>query len=204
MGRVRTIGAYATYSAPPGEVPAEGATAVQRIDQRSRPDYKIDHATGCWEWQKTKLAGYGICCLGRAHRVYYELAHGPIPEGYDCHHRCKNPGCVNPDHLEAVNPRVHDLEHFLNERAGITLDQAREIRQRMRDPSVKYLDIQAEYGIGESLVNYLLYGKRWQDLLGGPVVVDHRCVVCDTPITGRRHKRYCSYECKMANRKAPV
>ena len=37
-----------------------------------------------------------------AHRVAYEAAHGPIPEGMTIDHLCRVRHCVNPDHLEAV------------------------------------------------------------------------------------------------------
>lgn len=64
----------------------------------------------CWEWAaaKTKL-GYGKFSQGGkyggwkpAHRVVYELLVGPIPDGLDLDHLCRNTSCVRPAHLEPV------------------------------------------------------------------------------------------------------
>lgn len=37
-----------------------------------------------------------------AHRLAYEDAYGPIPDGYTIDHTCRVRSCVNPDHLEVV------------------------------------------------------------------------------------------------------
>lgn len=68
----------------------------------------------CWEWTGSRVArGYGHFAVdGRyphAHRVAYELVVGPIPEGMQLDHLCRNPACVNPAHLEPVSPRVNTL-----------------------------------------------------------------------------------------------
>src|SRR5690349_20028702 len=65
---------------------------------------------GCIEWTGTRnTKGYGRIARGgvngrflMAHRVAYELARGPIPEGLQLDHLCRNRLCCNPDHLEPV------------------------------------------------------------------------------------------------------
>lgn len=68
---------------------------------------------GCWFWllKKTRW-GYGVFAYRKdgqsltfkAHRYAYEMLRGPIPDGMVLDHLCRNPGCVNPDHLEIVTP----------------------------------------------------------------------------------------------------
>jgi HNH endonuclease len=64
----------------------------------------------CWEWVGAhQTYGYGsFRYAGRsqlAHRIAYFLLHGPMEEGLDLDHLCRNPGCVNPAHLELVPHR---------------------------------------------------------------------------------------------------
>lgn len=61
----------------------------------------------CWLWQAyVDERGYGTYRLAgrmrKAHRVAYELAVGPIPEGMVIDHLCRVRHCVNPTHLEVV------------------------------------------------------------------------------------------------------
>lgn len=69
---------------------------------------KVDAEGDCWLWTATvNHHGYGQIGtvgrkLGMAHRVGYELLVGPIAPGLELDHLCRNPRCVNPDHLEPV------------------------------------------------------------------------------------------------------
>jgi hypothetical protein len=80
---------------------------------------KIDFTApnGCWQWTGHRnKGGYGLMrgrdwrdVHQRAHRLTYELLVGPIPEGLELDHLCRNRGCVNPAHLEPVSHRVNIL-----------------------------------------------------------------------------------------------
>lgn len=60
----------------------------------------------CWEWTGRRTRGYGqFGWNGRGwftHRLAYEALVGPIPDGLVLDHLCRNPPCVNPNHLEPV------------------------------------------------------------------------------------------------------
>lgn len=62
-------------------------------------------STGCWIWTGcNKRDLYGSFQVdGKsviAHRWIYEYINGPLGE-LNCMHKCNNPPCVNPDHLES-------------------------------------------------------------------------------------------------------
>jgi hypothetical protein len=68
--------------------------------------------TGCWLWTgRAEVGGYGrIWYQNRnrlVHRVSYEWERGPIPDGLTIDHLCRQPSCVNPDHMEPVSIGVN-------------------------------------------------------------------------------------------------
>ena len=72
--------------------------------------------TGCWTLKGAPdTTGYvrirdrGAKRYSHGHRVAYNLFKGPVPEGLQIDHLCRNRRCVNPDHLEAVTQRENIL-----------------------------------------------------------------------------------------------
>ncbi len=76
-------------------------------------------ARPCWIWLGARGGhGYGRFKIdGRmvqAHRFSYRMWIGLIPKGLEIDHLCRNPPCVNPDHIEAVSHK----ENVRRGRAG--------------------------------------------------------------------------------------
>jgi hypothetical protein len=75
---------------------------------RYGPHFKTDPATGCWNWVRyVNKQGYAIngthkAGTRKAHRWYWELVYGKLPDDLDIDHLCRNRRCVNPAHLEPV------------------------------------------------------------------------------------------------------
>jgi hypothetical protein len=87
------------------ELAVRHGTLLQRLMVRV-----VVQPSGCWHWQGAKRdAGYGVFKyqhkVKSAHRWVFEELVGPIPDGTEADHLCRNRICVNPDHIEWV---THD------------------------------------------------------------------------------------------------
>ena len=96
--------------------PILGQGAEGRFWPKVNKDGPIWNETPCWVWTAAKTWGYGSFRIGgkgslmaKAHRVAYELLVGPVPDGLDLDHLCRNRACVNPAHLEPVTRQTNLL-----------------------------------------------------------------------------------------------
>jgi hypothetical protein len=85
--------------------------SVETIPERFRRRILVD-PNGCWLWQGCrgrdgygKLRFSGKCLL--SHRFVFELLVGPVPIGFELHHKCEVRHCCNPDHLSILGHAEH-------------------------------------------------------------------------------------------------
>lgn len=129
-----------------------------RLSRRQGPDYVVDPETGCWEWQHAKARGYGRTVEhGQdwlAYKLYSERVYGPIPDGWDLDHLCRNPGCVNPDHLEPV---THAENCRRGGKAKLTWDDVFAIRAS----SESYSKLAESFDVSTCAISNIKNRKRW-------------------------------------------
>ncbi len=134
-----------------------------------------DPNSDCVEWGKARFkTGYGKVTMGGgtkyAHRVAYELEHGPIPNGMVVMHSCDNPPCVNPDHL-SVGTRADNMRDMAekgrarsvprpgesNPFSRLTWEQVEGIRADERP----HRAIAADYGVHQTTISRVKRRDTW-------------------------------------------
>jgi len=138
-------------------------------------DVEISRVGHCWVWTAaTDRDGYGHIAVNgeqsQAHRVAWELANGPIPDGLCVLHTCDNPPCVNPAHLwigtRADNTadmmaKGRHLSHVGTNHPSAKLnDQA--VRDIRASASLSCAEVAAKHGVSERTVHRIWRGETWK------------------------------------------
>jgi len=151
----------------------------------------VDTSGDCWLWQASvDTSGYGQISNGAgrlvmAHRLSYELAHGPIPPGRLVCHKCDTPRCVNPAHLflgshvdnaadmvakgrsargDASSARLHPERRprgATHPKARLTEAQVVDLRQRYAAGTTTQRALAREYGVSRATIVAALERRSW-------------------------------------------
>ena len=148
-----------------------GKPPVKPGDPPIRPiDYTIND-DGCWVWNwSVHPKGYATVQVNgrarKAHRVAYELANGPIPDGQIIRHLCGNPSCINPEHLQAgtITENSRDMVAAGNQVIQkLMLDDAAEIRRIFAEDGISRGEIARKYDVTPSTIGYIIANKTFHD-----------------------------------------
>ena len=137
---------------------------------------KVEKTKTCWNWTASlDRKGYGKIGVGRestlaAHRVSYELANGPIPEGKYVCHTCDNPACVKPDHL-FLGTHLDNMKDMIKKDRHCRGQMARHAKLTNNDvlairsiQGVSNTEIAKQFNITDSNVSYIRKRKTWKHI----------------------------------------
>lgn len=147
------------------------------VDRDGPPPAHRPELGGCWLWTGALCGkGYGACAFGMrhvmTHRLSWELANGPIPEGLDVLHKCDVMRCVRPDHLYVGTQSDNNRDMWGRERRShskkLTADDVRAIREiwpslpDWESPHQRQLTLAAEYGVTAMTIRDVIQRRIWK------------------------------------------
>lgn len=145
---------------------------------------------GCLNWTKAIFKagmGYGMIQVEGetwgTHRISYATFKGQIPDGMVVRHKCDNPRCINPDHLEVGTPKRNSEDMVsrgrstkgrrrlgtgprgdVNRNANLTTAQVLEIRERCASgytSDVNPQKLAAEFGVTPATISKVVLRRSW-------------------------------------------
>jgi HNH endonuclease len=132
----------------------------------------------CWDWSAA-LFPSGYPALADAppsrsmllgHRVSFELAFGPIPEGLCVLHRCDHPWCTNPQHLFLGTIQDNNDDKLAkgrqprgeaHPRAKLNEKKVALIRSLRSSCQATMRELADQFGVSRGLISLILQNKIW-------------------------------------------
>jgi hypothetical protein len=138
---------------------------------------QADNRLDCWEWQGyLNQKGYGTLIIGqnhfKAHRLSYYLQYGKDPIGWLVQHKCDNPKCCNPFHLELGTEKTNAEDRNRKNRTvkgediswcKQTKETVLEIR-KLHSAGVKTKEIATKFNVTENYVICVALRRFWKHI----------------------------------------
>lgn len=105
----------------------------------------------------------------KMHRHIYEECFGEIPEGMLIRHKCDNPSCINPEHLELGTNRQNKddmikrgrvLKHENHPSNKLKWDDVNKIRD-MYKQGVTQKELSEKFNVSQTNISKIILNKTW-------------------------------------------
>jgi hypothetical protein len=124
-------------------------------------------------------SGYGRISINSqqclAHRVAYEWAFGQIPKGMLVRHKCDNPSCCNPFHLELGTDKdnyndmiergrrvFNGAQGERNCKAKLSEEQVKKIRAMYEAGGESTNTLARKFDVTQALISQIVLRKIWK------------------------------------------
>jgi HNH endonuclease len=147
---------------------------------KGKPTKKIEYIidkNGCWNCVSHGHNGNGYTTVQRnkkrvyTHRYIYEHENGEIDDNMVIRHKCDNPSCINPEHLEIGTQKQNIKDMQLRGRENKQKGEDRpnskltdEDVLNIRSDDRSYRKIADDYGIHHSVVGAIKNRTRWKHI----------------------------------------
>lgn len=144
----------------------------------------VDKSGDCWIWKGKTITqkGYGLIQSGgkgskhkSVHRLSYEMHIGEITAGLVVMHKCDNPSCVNPDHLELGTQsknikdaiergrKISKPPHKFGESHGASKLTELDVRE-IRGSSIETKELARKFGVSKTTIERVRNRKTWSHI----------------------------------------
>lgn len=171
------------YSGEPGGVATRVLTVPRGGTLRERLDASLDRSGGpdaCHPYRGHRdEKGYGSMSIhgerDSVHRWAWREAHGcDVPDGMVVRHKCDNPPCGNPRHLELGTDTDNMRDMYERGRAPdrrgekhggaiLTWPEVREIRRQRAAHRISYQTLANRFGVKPTTIRSIVVNLSWKE-----------------------------------------
>lgn len=148
----------------------------ERVEFTGWEEVPWDKGSPCWEWKGDKRKGYGrLTFQGEAwivtHAVLKAWRDEDVVPPNQVRHKCDNPPCINPEHLEqgTLRQNVQDMlqrgrhvppQGEKNGNAKLNEENIREIRTLLQT-GLSGSEIARRFSVSPMTISFIKTGNRW-------------------------------------------